>query len=321
MRAKSLFHFCAVATTLAVSGAFAQEAPLQAALSEPVETPSGLTIPALVDVPTSARSLAFQLPFAYGACFTVTQGNNGAFSHHERSNRYAWDFNLPMGTPVTAAAAGRVVLVPEANEGIGKSIVLDHGSGYYTLYAHLSKLKASPGQVVQAGQTIALSGRDTGVSPHLHFGVFTLLPSLTSLPARMGDNRTDADGVPRARARYCARGGTKPARPSDTALRADAFISQGITLKTAAPAHALVIGETYHLQGVSARPFAAVFYQVRTPEGLILTNNATYSDERGNFTFEIETPLGRAGEPVEQVLFSDLARQGSTVSTVVLVER
>ncbi|UFP93559.1 M23 family metallopeptidase [Gloeobacter morelensis] len=278
-----------------------------------------LSLPALASLPADARALPLQLPFARGACFVVTQGNQGSYSHHERSNRYAWDFAMPTGTPIAAAAAGRVVPVPKVDEGIGKSVVLDHGGGLYTLYAHLSHLRVRPGERVGAGQIIAASGRDTGVAPHLHFGAMTLLPSLTSLPARLADSAAP-DGVPKQGERVCARGAAA-SRPSDTPVTADAFIGQGILLKTAPPAHALVMGKSYKVAGVSARPFSAVFYQVRSLTGLIYTNNAVYSDARGRFSFEAETPLGRPGEPVQQVIFSDLARQGTAVSTVVLVER
>lgn len=73
--------------------------------------------------------------------------------------------------PVYALAAGRVVL-SEYYSGYGYCVIIDHGSGMSSLYAHNNKLLVSEGQVVNAGQNIALSGstgRSTG--PHIHFEV------------------------------------------------------------------------------------------------------------------------------------------------------
>ena len=81
------------------------------------------------------------------------------------------DFAAPIGTPVKAAAAGKVVLV--ANHLLtGISVVLDHGQGFKTVYCHLDKAKVKPGVHLKAGQilgTVGKTGRATG--PHLHFGV------------------------------------------------------------------------------------------------------------------------------------------------------
>ncbi|HKM17296.1 MAG TPA: M23 family metallopeptidase, partial [Limnochordia bacterium] len=73
--------------------------------------------------------------------------------------------------PIKAAAAGTVVL-SEDNNGYGLTVVIDHGGGVSTLYAHASKLLVNAGDRVQAGETIALAG-STGLStgPHLHFEV------------------------------------------------------------------------------------------------------------------------------------------------------
>lgn len=282
--------------------------------------PAPINLSALRTLPGDARALPLRLPFRYGSCYRVSQGNNGGYSHHERSNRYAWDFAMPVDTPVTAAAAGRVVPVPKVEEGIGKSVVLDHGHGYYTLYAHLSRLQVSPGQRVQAGQLIALSGRDVGVAPHLHFMAATLLPVLTALPARLTDSGSP-DGVPKENQQVCARTARSNGTFFDTPISADAFAAQGILLTKAPPAHALVMNRAYVVEGVTAKPFGAVFYQVRSQKGLIYTNNSIFSDERGHFRLVVESPLGRPGEQVQQLIFSHLSEQGTAVSTVVLVNR
>jgi len=81
------------------------------------------------------------------------------------------DFDVPVGTAVTAAAAGRGYFVGE-QEGPGTLVILEHEDGYYTAYAHLSKALVRVGQFVEAGQPIARSG-NTGISsgPHLHFEI------------------------------------------------------------------------------------------------------------------------------------------------------
>ena len=77
----------------------------------------------------------------------------------------------PIGTPVAAAAAGRVVLVSDFFF-FGKLLVIDHGHGVNTLYAHLSAIEVPEGAEVAQGERIAAigaTGRVTG--PHLHFGL------------------------------------------------------------------------------------------------------------------------------------------------------
>ncbi len=80
-----------------------------------------------------------------------------------------WDQRAPTGTPVRAMAAGEVVWAQRL-EIRGNYVLLDHGLGIYSGYAHLSELHVSAGQRIAAGQIIGLSG-NTGRSsaPHLHW--------------------------------------------------------------------------------------------------------------------------------------------------------
>lgn len=82
------------------------------------------------------------------------------------------DFPCPTGTPVCAAEKGRVTTAKELNYSYGHYIIIDHGNGISTLYAHNSKLLVKVGTVVEKGQQIAESG-STGNStgPHCHFEV------------------------------------------------------------------------------------------------------------------------------------------------------
>lgn len=81
------------------------------------------------------------------------------------------DFGGNMGDPIQAAASGTVIQA-EYREGYGNTVIIDHGGGWTTLYAHLSRFNVSNGEVVEIGGLIGLVG-STGWStgPHLHFEV------------------------------------------------------------------------------------------------------------------------------------------------------
>jgi murein DD-endopeptidase MepM/ murein hydrolase activator NlpD len=81
------------------------------------------------------------------------------------------DIAAAMGTPIAASAPGRVISASWYG-GYGNYILIDHGGGISTGYAHCSAIFVSPGQDVQKGQAIGAVG-STGAStgPHLHFEV------------------------------------------------------------------------------------------------------------------------------------------------------
>jgi murein DD-endopeptidase MepM/ murein hydrolase activator NlpD len=81
------------------------------------------------------------------------------------------DYAADRGTPVLAAGDGVVILAGRHN-GYGRTVIVDHGGGLVTRYAHLQKIEVERGAVVQATEsigTVGSSGRATG--PHLHFEV------------------------------------------------------------------------------------------------------------------------------------------------------
>jgi murein DD-endopeptidase MepM/ murein hydrolase activator NlpD len=103
------------------------------------------------------------------------------------SSRYGWrihpilktrrfhngvDIAAPSGTSIKAADDGKVIFAGWKNA-YGRTVVIDHGSGWSTMYGHCSRINVSRGQVVSRGQTIAAVG-STGWStgPHLHWTVY-----------------------------------------------------------------------------------------------------------------------------------------------------
>ncbi len=81
------------------------------------------------------------------------------------------DIGVPIGSTVVASRGGTVSSAG-ARSGYGNAVLIAHGDGFVTLYAHLSRINVSAGQSVSGGQIIAASGntgRSTG--PHLHFEI------------------------------------------------------------------------------------------------------------------------------------------------------
>ena len=81
------------------------------------------------------------------------------------------DVAIGTGTPLRAAAAGRVIAVDDYFYS-GKSVWLDHGQGFITLYIHMSRIDVKEGDTVARGSVIGLSGASGQVTgPHLHWAV------------------------------------------------------------------------------------------------------------------------------------------------------
>lgn len=94
------------------------------------------------------------------------------FNDQLRSRHNGLDIAAPVGTPVLAAGAGRVLDIGEYFFN-GRMVVLDHGLGLLSLYAHLNSIDVAFADAVDAGRqigTVGATGRATG--PHLHFSVY-----------------------------------------------------------------------------------------------------------------------------------------------------
>lgn len=102
--------------------------------------------------------------FAWPTSGTITQK---FWAYHK-----AIDIGAPTGTAVVAADSGYVVTAGWSEYGYGKYVVIDHGNGFQTLYAHLHTILVEVGQSVGKGErigSIGATGRATG--PHLHFEI------------------------------------------------------------------------------------------------------------------------------------------------------
>jgi murein DD-endopeptidase MepM/ murein hydrolase activator NlpD len=102
--------------------------------------------------------------FVWPTSGTITQGF--------KPMHMAIDIGAPTGTAVVAADSGYVVTAGWSEYGYGKYVVIDHGNGFQTLYAHLHTILVQLGQSVGKGEkigTVGQTGRATG--PHLHFEI------------------------------------------------------------------------------------------------------------------------------------------------------
>lgn len=123
------------------------------------------TITPIGFVPAVVRgSTGFQWPVSGG---TVTS----AFGRRESGHHDGIDIQAPLGSPVQAARPGRVIYSGQLR-GYGNLVIIDHGDGLATVYAHNQRNFVQPGTVVRAGQAIATLGATGQTSaPHLHFEV------------------------------------------------------------------------------------------------------------------------------------------------------
>ena len=82
------------------------------------------------------------------------------------------DFSAKTGTPIYATGDGKVSKVKKSRRGYGNHVIIDHGFGYKTLYAHMSKYIVKKRQKVKRGDIIGYVGNTgTSVAPHLHYEV------------------------------------------------------------------------------------------------------------------------------------------------------
>jgi len=127
-----------------------------------------------VSYSNSWQPSASQLPSIDSAGSLVKPSNNCRYTQYYHYGHYAIDCAAPVGTPLYAAESGTVTKVSTGSwgGGYGNHIVIDHGNGLKTLYAHMNVVYVSEGQWVGRGENIGEmgnTGRSTG--PHVHFEV------------------------------------------------------------------------------------------------------------------------------------------------------
>ena len=111
----------------------------------------------------------FQLPMS--SDITSPFGNKRVFNGKLKSFHNGVDFRARTPKPVFAANSG-IVKLAENLFYSGNAVVIDHGTGIFTIYAHLSRIDVSSGQHIEKGQHLGLTGATGRVSgPHLHWGV------------------------------------------------------------------------------------------------------------------------------------------------------
>lgn len=167
-----------------------------------------------------AAANAWRLPWTCGHVYAVTQGNHGdicgVLGNHIGVEEFAWDFGLPMRTPILAARAGVVTLAanysppgsechdgcPGALDSAGHALCcskclfsanrvnIQHDDGVVSSYSHFDELVVQKGQKVAAGDLLGYSGTSgCSTGPHLHFQVMLGCPTgyCQSLPIKFED--------------------------------------------------------------------------------------------------------------------------------------
>jgi murein DD-endopeptidase MepM/ murein hydrolase activator NlpD len=129
---------------------------IRAALATPWQTTSTSPLPLMQ--PVQGR-------------FSSSFGLRRYFNGQRRNPHTGLDIAAPQGTPIAAAAAGKVLNIGDYFY-TGNTIIIDHGQSVVTLYAHLNTIAVETDQMVERGEiigTVGKTGRVTG--PHLHWGV------------------------------------------------------------------------------------------------------------------------------------------------------
>jgi murein DD-endopeptidase MepM/ murein hydrolase activator NlpD len=106
------------------------------------------------------------IPGGVGSSF----GKRRVFNGESRNPHAGADLKATTGTPIRSTNRGKVVLAKSLFF-TGNTVIVDHGLGIYTLYAHLSRMNVKEGEIVERAKVIGLAGATGRVTgPHLHWG-------------------------------------------------------------------------------------------------------------------------------------------------------
>lgn len=147
----------------------------------------------------------YVLPYPVGETYGIDLSNcSGSFHSEGRPDQFAIDFNMDIGTPVTAAREGLVYSIDEsasdAGGGVGNFVIIDHGDGTFGVYLHFTTngVEVEVGQEVKKGDLLGLSG-SSGLAgyPHLHLVVVADNPAwpYTSIPITFSNTAPNIRGL------------------------------------------------------------------------------------------------------------------------------
>jgi len=277
--------------------------------------------------------LTLLLPLPPGEAVAVSQGVDQGPTH-QGDNRWAWDFAVPVGTPVHAAAPGRVAYVRDDSDEHGADpsfrsaanfILVDHGGGLFTSYVHLDQgsARVGPGDRVLAGEHLAdtgLSGQMTG--PHLHFHVENVWGQ--SLPARFLDPaRGRCDLLPERGDTVRADHAAAPhlvARRDASPMPAESFAGYGVSALVGLPSRVLDARRTYRLTGAARSGAVEVVVLLVPPGGGQVVNHWRLPVSGGRFEGDVSfalVPPGRYGVGLVAVAFGQPIGIDATVRVTV----
>lgn len=140
----------------------------QAAASEPAPVAPETTTPAAPAGPPPDTGFSSSSGFIWPINGAVTS----PFGYRWGRMHEGIDIDGYTGQPIVASKAGQVISVGDAGDGYGTKVVIDHGGGYTTLYAHMSSIATSTGASVSQGQvvgSVGCTGSCTG--DHVHFEI------------------------------------------------------------------------------------------------------------------------------------------------------
>lgn len=159
----------------------------QSAVVSPSPTAQGLeqkVVDLTATVTTTTQETAAEVKRTLALIWPI----DGRLSQYFTGYHSGIDIEGSSGTEIKAVESGTVVLVASSAYGYGSHVIIDHGDGLQTLYAHLSKFSVAEGQTVTQGDIVGLrgsTGRSSG--PHLHFEIIKngiKVNPLTILPTR-----------------------------------------------------------------------------------------------------------------------------------------
>lgn len=230
------------------------------------------TLPATNFYEDFDESTVFQITpdneFPESQIITIENDSLGVYNHPKIgpvNSKFGWrdgrmhkgiDINLNKGDPVVSAFDG-MVRIAQVKGAYGNVVIIRHYNGLETVYAHLSKIKVKPGQVVLSGQLIGLGG-NTGRSsgPHLHFEVRFKGQALN--PASLisfTENKVYNDSIVIKKSRYgiCA-------YPSDATIHT---IERGDSWFEVAKRYGLSMKELCSLNGTDKRYYLKIGQKLR----------------------------------------------------------